>query len=554
MEFLQQTWLQTKGFMAQLSPATRWLIGCLLIIFVLVGWLMMQYVAKPELVPITQFAAERQASVMAQLQQSGIHVQTQAGQLLVPKGAYDQAMMVLATSDLLAADTSGAFDDLIARQNPWQSNAQNAQAFMLAKQKVLGQIVSKMVGVRSASVILSMPDQQGFGATHVRPSASVNVVMTGSKPVGKPLVEAVAGFVAGAVAEMQAQDVVVIDANRGRQFTVKSETDMLPGETLELVQQLEQRYREKVMDILGYIPGVIVAVNVQIDPVHKKQIEEFSYEQSEPLKSEFNRETDRRDLSNAGEPGARPNTGLDIAGGSGTTSLEKVTENRNEYNDKNLTRRTQRTEVGHMTKRVNVTVNVPRSYFVGAYMQGGSGGSGGSEDQAQPTAQQLQAVVDDQLRQIVEQVEPIVSIDGGTSTVRSHMIPDRNHLLAIAGVGASQRAQTPVTMVLESTWIKPVGLGFLALLSLGIMFGMVRKATQQPVLPSIEELAGIPPTLPNEEDLVGQAEESEPAMAGMELDEESLRSRKMAEQISEMVTNNPAEALSLVNRWIHSED
>ena len=249
---------------------------------------------------------------------------------------------------------------MIARQSPWQSNAQNAQAFLLAKQKVLGQIIGKMVGVKSASVMLSMPEKQGFGTTYVRPSASVNVMMLPSKRVAKQLVEAIAGLVSGAVAEMTAQDVVVIDANRGRQFTVKSPNDVLPGEALELVQQLEHRYREKVNQVLSYIPGVIIAVNARVDPVHTKRIEEYNYEESEPLKSEYSRETERQDKSTSGEPGARPNTGLDIAGAGENGSFERTNESRNEFNTKNLTRRTHTTETGHVVKQVNVTINVPR--------------------------------------------------------------------------------------------------------------------------------------------------------------------------------------------------
>ena len=548
MEFLKRSWVEAQAFFSQLSMTARWLIGCLLIIFILIGWLMLQYVAKPDMLPITQFAGERQPEVAARLQAAGIDVQTQAGQLLVRADHYNQAMVALVNSDLLAADTAEAFDQLIARQSPWQSNAQNAQAFLLAKQKVLSQIVGKMVGVRSASVLLSMPDKQGFGATYVRPSASVNIVMRGSKRVDKRLVDAAAGLVSGAIAEMEPQDVVVVDANHGRQFTVKSPNDILPGETLELVQQLEQRYRDKITEVLGYIPGVIIAVNVRIDPVRTKRIEEYNYEETEPLKTEFTREIERRDTQDSGEPGARPNTGLDIAGGASTGSLETINEARNEFNEKNLTRRTQTTETGHTTKQVSVTVNVPRSYFVGVLKQANP------DDDQDPDDDTLKPIIDQQLVQIEAQVEPLIIVDQNSGTVRAHMIPDRDKLLAITGMTGVVSAQSGISGFLESSWAKPVGLALLAMMSLAIMFGMVRKASQIPELPNAQELAGVPPQLPGDDSVAGEASEADDTMLGIELTEEELEVRRIADQIADMISENPQESASLVNRWIMPED
>ena len=551
MEFVKNSWLQAQAFLGQLSLTARWLIGCLLIILLLVGWLMLQYAAKPDLVPITQFAGSRQSEVLARLQQAGIQVSTESGQLQVSADQYDEAIIILVNSDLLAADTTAAFDEMVDRQSPWQSNAQNAQAFLLAKQKVLGQIVGKMVGARSASVMLSMPEKQGFGAAYIRPSASVNVIMQGRHRVDKRLVEAIAGLVSGAMAEMAPQDVVVIDANRGRQFTVKSPDDVLPGETLELTQQVEQRYREKINEVLSYIPGVIIAVNVRVDPVHTKRIEEYNYEESEPLKSEFNRETERRDVTNSGEPGARPNTGLDIAGSTNTGNLERINESRNEYNDKNLTRRTHTTETGHMTQQVNVTINVPRSYFVGVFKQGKA------EDVEGPSDDALKAIAEEQLAQIQAQVEPLISVDRNSGTVLAHMIPDRDTLLALTGrggiAGGAGGAGGPITTILESAWAKPVGLTGLALLSLTIMFGMVRKATQLPTMPSLEDMAGVPPELPGDDELAGEAVEAGQEMVGLELDEGELEMRKIADQIAEMIQANPYEAMTLLSRWVSPE-
>ena len=94
----------------------------------------------------------------------------------------------------------------------------------------------------------------------------------------------------------------------------------------------------------------------------------------------------------------------------------------------------------------------------------------------------------------------------------------------------------------------------LSLLSLAMMFMMVRKAGSQARLPTAQEIVGVPPPLPTDQsEVVGEAEESAPAMEGLELDEEALRQKQMLGQISNMVKQNPDEVANLLRRWIRVE-
>jgi len=88
-----------------------------------------------------------------------------------------------------------------------------------------------------------------------------------------------------------------------------------------------------------------------------------------------------------------------------------------------------------------------------------------------------------------------------------------------------------------------------------MMLMMVRKSAQKPELPSASELAGVPPTLElDEADLVGEADESAPALEGMELDDDSLRREQMLTQLNELVKREPLEAAGLLRRWMRSSD
>jgi flagellar M-ring protein FliF len=437
---------------------------------------------------------------------------------------------------------------MIKNQSPWDSDRQNRQRFLLAKQKVLGEVISRMAGVRNAVVMIDMPQREGFGATHVKPSASVNVVMDGSSRVNTHLVESIAGWVSGAIAELEPSRVVVIDANSGRQFTGKNQNDFAAGESFEDIQNREMHYRNKVERALSYIPGVIVAVNVLTDAMVAEDRKSYVYSETEPLASERRVEETRRSGSNAGEAGARPNTSASIDGGGGDSMVETRTESESDFREKPLTQESRTTIRGNTTKSINVTVNVPRPYFASLYMQANPPAEG--EQPQEPDDATLRAFADAHLREIESQVQPLITAEGD-SIVRAHLIPDPRQMIASFN---PQAESSGMLVALSGGWGKTIGLAALALMSLTIMFTMVRKATQQPQLPTVEELAGVPPTLEGDDDLIGEAYEEEGAMAGVEVDEDQIRSRKIAEQISEMIKTNPSEAASLVGKWVRTEE
>lgn len=548
MEFFRRAWATIQGQLGKLPASSKWLIGSLMIILLMVGFLTLQYAAQPELAPLMPAAADRAPAILARLQAAGIKAQTQAGQIMVSSEKRNDAYAVLAEGDLLSSNTAAAFDEMIARQSPWTTKDQNAQAFLLAKQKVLSQIIAKMVNVRAADVILATPEDKGFGATHRRPSGSVNVLMKGSNVINKKLVEAIAGLVAGAMAEMKPEDVVVIDANQGRQYTVKKQDGTaLPNDVIESLQALEQYHREKIVEVLGYIPGVIVAVNVRTDPVLRKD-EVLTKYGPEPLKSEENEENETRDATGGGgEAGVRPNVGLSIDNTGGAASTSKTNKSRTEYADTKIVSQTTQQSAGGMPKQISVTVNVPRSFFVSIFKQGKPA------DTPEPDDAAIEAIKTAQLAQIEAQVKPLISTESA-GVVTVHMIPDARALAIAAGaMPGSASSGSNVLVSLDNGWIKPAGLSLLALASLGLMFGMVRKATQQTPMPTVQELAGVPPVLSTDEDLIGEADTSETTMAGVELNEDEIRTRKIAEQIAEMVKSSPAEAAGIFGRWIRKE-
>ena len=547
MEFLRRSWRQIRDQADQLSTNARLLIFSCLIILVLALMLVLVYAGRSKYVPITMFAPDRPAEALTHLRNAGLDVKGENGQVLVRQGQEYDALAVLQRGDLMVPDTSVAFEKLFENTGIWVSNRQFTQKVHWAKQKVLGIIIAKTHGVRSADVLLDIPENVRFRETHKRPTAAVNVVMEGGQRLNRHLAEAIAGLVSGSVAEMQVRDVNIIDANIGLQVSVGEEA-FGAAESLELLQQRNRYHRDMIVDMLAYIAGVIVTVNVQIDSVGSETVRETTYDKNQPLLREETLSRNLRNQQDTGEPGTRANTGANIPGSTGPGTTESEESQSTEFIDPLVTKATVKQMVGQTTDQINVSVSVPRTYVMmlltefAAKKSKGDGGDGAAK------VEWNEEFVQTEIAKIENKVLPIINTKGNKGLVSVDWYYDGPMKIAEAGslVGAKGLFGSP--------WIQPAGLFLLALTAVGIMLTMARKAMKQPPLPTAEELAGIPPTLPGDEDLVGEVDESEPPMSGVEVGEENIRTRTITGQISEMVKSNPQEAAQLFSKWVAPEE
>lgn len=545
MDFLKQYWTQIQAQLSALDRKSRVLIVSLTVILLLTGFLIVYFASTPDYVTLDGFAAANQSEVVARLEARGINVKTEGTSIMVKASQRMQAISVLAESQLLAEDTTSAFDDYIEKQNLWRSDPQDERAMLVARAKVLGQMVRRMKGVQSAEVVIDKPKANPFGQRSSNPTATVTVQLSKAGNMPKPMVDAIAGLVSGAVARMTPRDVQVIDMNNGRSFTVESEDQLLASTAMETMALMEKQYLDKVNGVLSpYIPNVIVGVNVEIDPKAREEIIQHTYQTDPGLQMKRSQEEENLTRRNGGEPGIRSNVGQSIEGGSSDITESKRTDDQQQFYEQKWTGSTRITNVGHLPKTIGVTVNVPRSYFVNVYLQSIA------DAKEDPSDEDLQPVISSQLTKIQEQVQPLVSPEGSNhkGIVQVNMIYDQ---LAsepqTAGGGG-------VLGMMDSEYAQPVGIVALSVVTLGLLFAMVRKATQAEPLPTIEEIAGVPPTLPTDEDLIGEVEESELDLAGVEVDEAELESRRMADQISELIKSNPLEASNVFKRWAQTED
>lgn len=554
MDFVRRWMAQIQVQFAGLSLTTKMLIGTLALMMLGVLLLVVVYAGAPAMEPLfTQpLPSAQQGDVLTFIKSRGYDHKLTNNQIYVSAAEKYAIVAALNAQQVIRPDEGGGFADLLGRQNWWQSNEQMRQSYNIALQNELAGVIRLNRGVTDAKVIISNMQKSGFGQPNRKPTAQVTVAMSGGT-LSQKLVDAIAGQVSGAVAGLTPQDVNIIDAGDGRVWQVRDKHDLQISEYVELIQTQEQLYRMKIEKTLDYIEKVIVAVNVELDP-QQRHIEATKYSKDDSvslIEREERRSESSRDVTNGGAPGAEANVSATIPGGSGTGRTQETEESKSEFASHPGVVHERTFDPGVVPTRISASISVPRSYFVKLYKLGRA------DDTPDPTDAVLQPIIDTALPGITRKVENLIAAKQPGRVVVDTYLDDGATLAGTALAAAAGPAGSGgVIGVLFSSgsMIKHISLGTLAAVSLLMMFMMMRKATQPPKLPSAAELAGIPPALQSDEEVIGEATELDAALTGVELDEGAIRNRKLTEQVGEMVRNDPGEAASLLGRWVHQAD
>ncbi|QDU72187.1 hypothetical protein [Mucisphaera calidilacus] len=548
MDLFKRYWLQIQAQSQGMTASQRWLIATVLTLGLVISGILVLVAGTPEKYAIN-VAPGKTAQVARSLDLAGIEAEIEGDEVLVDKADVHQAMAVIIESGLSSDDVSNAFSQLVKDQSPWITDKQGDRNYNIALQNVVGEVIEHIADVRKADVIISVPERRGFDRTFSEPSASVSVIMQAGRSLNKDIVESIASLVSGSLAELSAQNVVVVDANTGKRWRTQADDETDPSGALEMAQHNDRRYRGKIERALSYIQGVLVEVNVETSEVHMGRRLQHEYDKTEPLKSQEIEESTARNYSSGGEPGPRSNVGLDIDGSA--SGGNETTQNRqhSEYASKPLLQTLEEQLNGYNVERVNVAIGVPYSYFVNLNRIQNPPADD-AEETAIPMPADLQPLIDEQIAQIRAQVLPLAAADQ-EPVVTVNWIPDA-HFMPANAAGANDTGLTLASTAAE--WAGPVGIVGLSGAALLMMFMMVRKATQPEQLPSVEELAGVPPDLPDEDELVGEVDEVQDLLSGVELNEEELNSRRIAQQISELIKANPEEAGHLINKWVQVDE
>lgn len=558
---------------SRLTVSQKLAIGSMAVVAAMSLLLVSLYAGRADMVELLPGATPQDTvQAVTYLKSIGINAVEEGGKVLVPAEAKYAALAQLQQGRKMPSDTQLLFRNLADKQHWMMPKSQLDQLANQALMNELALVVSNFPGIEHATVFISAPEPRGLGAAARKPTANVTVHTRPGVNLTQETVNSLADLVAGATAGLDPGEVRIIDSAKGRRYRAQSDDDLAAGASsyLDHVIKVEQRVQDKLTDALRYIDGVIVTVNAQVDLARRESRTHRVLPKGEGTESLIAKETTssitQTHATIAAEPGVRPNTAMDITRGPAGPSTG-LSEEQTETTFENAVGT--RTDVtvdpkGRPTK-INATVSVPRDWAENLARQRKAAAGGGAGAVEITEADVLDAWKSEEER-LTRALQPLVETaaeEGGqvAGTVVVSMIP-----VPVAGIGGGRSgaadkaggilggAGSALGILAQGGLVKTVVLGLLAAISLGMMVIMVRKAGRTEPLPSPEELAGIPAPLPTTLDLVGEAGEGDTAIEGIEIDDSALRSKKMLEQVSELIKKDPGHAATLFNRWISTED
>lgn len=281
---------------------------------VAVGVSVVLWMREPDYKPLTGIGSPRQANAAAEaLQAANIpyRLDDGSGMLMVPSEVLHQARMKIAGVGGLSGDQEG-FELLDKDQGFGVSQFMETNMFRRSLEGELARSIQSINAVQHARVHLAIPKSTAFLRDQRTPTASVTVGLAPGQSLSNGQVRAIMNLVAGAVSELNADHVTVVDQNG--QLLSGQDDDTAQGGTdrqFKYVQQVETNLREKVHNILLPTVGAnrfTAEVAADVDFTWVEETEELFNPDQPALRSEQTMNEQRvGDASDGGVPGSVSN-------------------------------------------------------------------------------------------------------------------------------------------------------------------------------------------------------------------------------------------------------
>jgi flagellar M-ring protein FliF len=543
--------------LAAMAAVTAALIG----FFVVVG----MRVSAPSMAPLfTELSLEDSSRVVQELESQGIpyDLRGDGSTILIPKDAVTRARMRLAESGLPRGGAVGyeIFDksDTLGTT----SFVQNVN-HLRALEGELARTIRSLDRVGAARVHLVIPERQLFQRDRQDPSASI--VLRVKSQLEQQQVRAIRHLVATAVRGLKPERVSIVD-EQGRLLAdgVGAQAGMSPlldERNFSYEQRIKQQLESVVSSIVG--PGrARVTVAAEMDYTRVQQTSDRYDPESRVVRSTQSREEQAQSDQAAQDGGVSVGNQLPGAGAQAAAAQQQQPNGNRDSNRKSeevvnyeisRTTRTEVTEPGRV-KRLSVAVLVDGNYTKG------------------------------QNNEVTYAPRPQEEIDRITALVRSAVGFDesRGDRVEVVNLRFAEVAGTPqivedggfMSMLRFTTddIMHAINLAVVAILSLLVLFFVVRPLVRRVVTPDENATPALPPSLtdPALVQAAGAAAGALPAVPGQPLAPltrpENLTTRQIdfaqlqgevhqqsIHKVGELASRNPYETVSILRQWMHEK-
>ena len=178
------------------------------------------------------------------------------GAILVPADRVHDLRLKLASMGLPKGSVSGF--EMMEANRFGMTQFQERLTFQRGLEGELTRSIQALSSVQNARVHLALPNQNGFFREQQKPSASVLLTLHRGRSLDRSQLAGIVHLVASSVPEMKATAVSVLDDTGKLLSTPPDGTGGMGGndsEQLQYVQQLEQTYSRRILDMLEPMVG-----------------------------------------------------------------------------------------------------------------------------------------------------------------------------------------------------------------------------------------------------------------------------------------------------------
>ncbi len=249
------TWLQR---LSALDRAQRMRLGVGVVLLVAAALAAVVLGRQPDYrVLFSNLSDKDGGAIVAQLSQMNVPYKHAdgGGAILVPSDRVHDVRLRLASQGLPKGSISGF--ELMEANRFGMTQFQERLNFQRGLEGELTRSIQALSSVQSARVHLALPNQNGFFREQQKPSASILVSLYPGRFLDRAQLAGIVHLVASSVSELAPSAVSVLD-DTGKLLSQSPDggaSNGVDAQQLQYVQQIEQQYTRRIMDILEPVVG-----------------------------------------------------------------------------------------------------------------------------------------------------------------------------------------------------------------------------------------------------------------------------------------------------------
>jgi flagellar M-ring protein FliF len=374
MDFLNQAFAQVRELVQSMTPAARITSALLVgVIAVSLGFLVKQNSAGPDSYlfngeSLPPADADRVEAAIAQKGLNGW--QRDGNRIKVPRGQMAEYLGAVAEAGALPANHETIIQQALDL-GPFVDDKTRRERLKAAREQQLSMIISSMDGIEEAKVIYDIVEARGL-SREGRASATVSVRPRSGESLDPQKMKMIRKAVSGAIANLKAENVVVINLGDGSSFSQEISPETFDTPYFQHRVAFERHMKGNIEGLLSHIPGVRIEVTAELSPTLSSETSTVSTE-GEPAamrESSQTKATETQHVNDGGRPGLvaqGPGRGNDPV----QSATVKNTET-DESTESSLfipTKNELLTEAGLVPQHVRAAVAVPTNYLVQMYRE-----------------------------------------------------------------------------------------------------------------------------------------------------------------------------------------